>query len=232
MLATKAKELETYLNEAERAYVEFVKGIVQSIHDLERAMENGDTDAIARAYKAELDPFLTHFDKERVQRALAVRQYVLELKGLSDKSETAEDKIAIAQKYNEAKENGVCVLDVLNWQVINDALQFKAQWEKLKEALDLNNIDATFDSWIPGRFYPYYQELSEEQRQLLGQTIRYIGARERLRQALASGDVQRIAFAYQPELLDERSEIDRELRSRAEELLQGVKPFEYRQGMV
>lgn len=218
-LVAQNKGLEAHPSETERAYVAFAIETHNAIQDLEQALASGDVEAIAHAYKPELEPFLTDLDRERAQSALAIRQYLLELKELSGKSETARDKVAIAQKYKEAKANGVLMLDSLDWETVQEALEFEARWKQLKDALDASDIDATFESWIPGRFHPYYQELSDEQRRCLLQTIRYVGARERLKQALDSRDPQRVAFAYQPELLNERSEDDRELIKRAEELL-------------
>lgn len=219
-IIAQAKELETHLNETERAYVEGARSIDKAVRELEQALESHDVDAIARAHKPELDPFLTDFDKERVQKALAIRQYLSEMKELSQKSETARDKVIIAQKYKEAKESGMLVFDSLDWEKLYEAVEFESAWQKLTRALESGDQEATFDSWIPGKFHPYIQELSEEQRQRLWRAIRYVGARARLQQALDSRDPQRVAFAYQPELLNAHSEIDQQLKQHAEELTQ------------
>lgn len=218
-LVVEAKELETRLSEEECTYVEFARGMDQAIRKLERALESRDIDEIARAYKPELDPFLTDFDKERVQNVLAIRRYLSEMKELSQKNEMAKDKVAIAQKYKEAKENGALVFDSLDWEKLYEAVEFESAWQKLTRALESGDQEATFESWIPGEFHPYYQELSEEQRRRLWQAIRYVGARARLQQALDSRDPQRVAFAYQPELLNAHSEVDQQLKHRAEELI-------------
>ncbi len=138
---------------------------------------------------------MTPFEQDQLHKALLAFRLVDELRQLDHPRPSPLVKRAIAQTYQKALAEGIILPMTLNWSKIRMAVDFEERWSALMRALDANDEQAIFAAWNPAQLYEALDLLSDKQKQTILTAVQNVSRRERLANALASDDEQRIAYA-------------------------------------
>jgi hypothetical protein len=141
------------------------------------------------------ESLMTPTEKEQLRKALIAAAAVEKLNQLDKVPLSPTNKLAIAKTYYHVSGEGIVLPTTLNWSKIRIAVEFMGRWNALTQALAANDEVAIFEAWNPAQMYDALELLSDEDKVTLLRAVKNTSRRERLENALASDDAQRVAFA-------------------------------------
>lgn len=200
-----AKELVSHLDASEKDTVVRTQTALQTLRELREALAiqprtietldqivhlSGTSDTLRT-----LELLMTPYEKEQVRKALATFAAVYELSRLEQAEDKPSVKLAIAKTYHEAYGAGVVLPNTLNWTKIRTALEFEDRWNDLTQAIESGDERAIYAAWNPLHLREALGLLTEKDKHTLQRALQNTARRERLRNAFASDDEERIAYA-------------------------------------
>lgn len=202
---SQAYELVAYLDDSERSVVARVQEALLALEQLRTAIavtpRTGEVlqqivDLCGGSETMQtLNLLMSPFEKEQVRKALATFAAVDEMTRLDNAPEMAYIKLAIAKTYHKAIEAGVVLPGTLNWSKIRTALEFETRWSTLTTAIEAGDERAIFEAWNPVYLHEGLELLGEKDKEVLIKALQNTSRRQRLADALASNDAERVAFA-------------------------------------